>query len=887
MTTAYPPAGAPAPFPTTECRVRYGQLLYTSFDDESGAAGGWQVKDQNGDLTAQERELLTARVVTKFDVDPALPQFPTAEQIANRPARLAYAATGPGAAALWHTVDAGNDATGRPGNVMGHIVLDRDIAGASPLRPIQLWNSADWRRPYGPAEVLATTLDSAVPQPNPEITAAAAVHFLIGTSVDRQGVFRVLLDAVYAAMTGGPKVVLLTADNASAPLWISAVSYFMSPGTARRFSWTTHDKPPQAVIDIRRGMHLVMMPCEAATSLPVGDSLVVLDERDEPAVRELGSMHSASTAQIAVTPWSTLAEGVLADETMAVRLISDQDDLAEEVGDRGLSPIWPLAVAVSRRNDLSEFHRDAQHAIAEEAPAQVTTVGWLNDLVAVAAMATAPATFAEARDRLVTAADRGAGIRHAAKNYLLAAAADPANGEDPLTGVPAVQILPPSDWRPALERLWSPAATPDGDLGARALHRALVAAELLVRLAEPGPAAEEALATIAGQITATQLDVLYGSAGPGIVSELRGISVPVREAVLRPALAASAAQRDLRVLSLPLWQWVFGDENVPVDQQGHPPANPGDADRVLYPWYARALLVGVAVERIPAAWRREIAGHAVFMAVDNDSLSDERCRSLVSRLVEYAGLDAAEIIDILTRWPQRVSPGCAISTVLYGDCPPELLSLIAASHVDPDSTDTWGRCAIAGARLRGLTSGPVTRTAFRDVVTDAAPTLVQNLDTTTVGNLKQAVVDALIAACIAAEAAGQEWVRSAQTVTAALRQRIDTAGGSTAATVAAFVDAGLIDAGWIAGEAFLVRFGDSFGAHELLGQPKNRPRDKVFGDEIVSLLIERRSYDGPRDVSALRDSAWPRVRQLPAAQAEQFFNRYPKLAKEWLHDHRL
>ena len=300
MTTAYPPAGAPAPNPLAARQVRYGQLLYTSFDDESGIGGGWQIKDQSGGLTAVERELLTARVVTKFDVDPALPQFPTAEQIAARPARLAYSPTDVGAA-LWHTVDAGNDATGRPGNVMAHIVLDRDTGAPSRLRPIQLWGSPDWCRPYGAADVLSTELGKQVPAPNPEFTAAAVIHFLAGTAVDRQGTFRVLLDAVYAAMTGGPKVALLTADNTTGPLWIAAVSFFMSPGCARRFSWTTHDRPAQAVTNMRKGTHLVVVPRETATALPVVGEWVVLDELEEPTVRELGSEHIAGAAKITVT----------------------------------------------------------------------------------------------------------------------------------------------------------------------------------------------------------------------------------------------------------------------------------------------------------------------------------------------------------------------------------------------------------------------------------------------------------------------------------------------------------------------------------------------------------------------------------------------------------
>lgn len=885
MTTAYPPAGAPAPIPAAVSRARYGQLLYTSYDDASGVGGGWQVKDQNGELTSEERELLTARVVTKFDVEPALPQFPTAEQISGRPARLAYAPAGPGTGAWWHTVDAGNDATGRPGNVIAHVALDRDIAAASPLRPIQLWNSPGWLRPYGPAEVLATGLDAHLPQPNPEINADAVIRFLAGTSVDRQGVFRVLLDAVYAAMTGGPKVVLLTGDNTTGPLWIAAVSFFMSPGTARRFSWTTHDKPPQAVTDMRRDMHLVVMARDLAQALPSGD-WIIIDEQDEPAVRELGSVHATKTAQITVTPWSTLTEGVLASETMALQLLGDQDGLAEEIGDHNLSPIWPLAVAVSRRSDLAEFHRDAQHALAEEAPAHVTAVTWLDNLVSDAAAATAPATLAEARARLTTAAERGSGARHAAMHYLAAALADPDDGDGRLLDIPALRVLSAEDWESGLQQVWARVGEQGGDASGQPLRRLLIAAELLQRLAEPSPALNQVLDAVARQLTASRLDILYTPAAD-TVTRLRGVTAPVRETVLRQGLAASASERDLGMLPLAVWQWVFSDEDTPAERQAAPPPNPSAADRLLYPWYVRAQLNSVPAGRLSAQRCREIAGHAVYMALDTESSGGESCHDLITTLVTRAEFDVTEMTDVFARWPQRMSPAAAYSTVFYQDCPSELLSVIAAYHLDPAGPDIAGRCAVAAARLRLLAAIPAKPQSYTDGITTAAPALVPHLDPGRMGEICQGLADALIAVCIAGRAAGQEWVESASAVTEALQQRIDYSSGSTASIVAAFVDAGVIDPGWIAGEAFLSRFGDAFGAHALFGRPENRLRDNAFGDEIVSLLIKRRIYSGPRDVAGLRDNAWRRVRQLPAAHAEQFFSRYPKLAKEWLHDHRL
>src|ERR1700736_5328437 len=189
---------------------RYAQLIDTSFDDGSGSGGGWQVKAEVGDLSGAERQELTSRVVTRFDVAEPLPPYPTPDEINARPARLVYAPIAADAAGYWHTVDAGKDATGRPGNVSAPVLLGRHIEAPSVLRPIQLWGSPQWLRPYGAADVAAAGLTSdAIPQPSAEVTAASVITFLSGATVDRQSVFRVLLDALHAALAGGPGVMLL------------------------------------------------------------------------------------------------------------------------------------------------------------------------------------------------------------------------------------------------------------------------------------------------------------------------------------------------------------------------------------------------------------------------------------------------------------------------------------------------------------------------------------------------------------------------------------------------------------------------------------------------------------------------------------------------------
>ena len=69
--------------------TRYGQLAYTSFD-KPGSAGGWQIKQVGGALSAEEAQTLVAGVRTAFDPVEPLPAYPTPEQLERGPRRLAY-----------------------------------------------------------------------------------------------------------------------------------------------------------------------------------------------------------------------------------------------------------------------------------------------------------------------------------------------------------------------------------------------------------------------------------------------------------------------------------------------------------------------------------------------------------------------------------------------------------------------------------------------------------------------------------------------------------------------------------------------------------------------------------------------------------------------------
>ncbi|MBV6757793.1 GAP1-N2 domain-containing protein [Rhodococcus opacus] len=346
---------------------RFGQLTYTSFDapDRGRAGGGWQVKDVSDGVSAAEQEFMRAGVATRFDSPQALPQFPTPADIAARPRRLVYAPIETGGC-YWHTVPAGADASGRPGNVFAHVVVDR--APDTSVRPIERWGSPDWLAPYGADAVAVAELPGSAPAPAGMIDRAAILDFLLDPGTWRVGVLGLLLDAVDQAMHGGPGVVLGCADAENAARWIGAVSHFMSPGAAQTFGWSTFDRSSTVVDTLSRGVHLACVP--ARDAVDALDGCVVLGETDTPDLGEWGGEpHRTATGQLVpVTAWSVLAQTVLVDPGSARRALDHQDTLAAAVGDRDLANSWPLAMAVLANPELHDALPEATAVVLAQSP---------------------------------------------------------------------------------------------------------------------------------------------------------------------------------------------------------------------------------------------------------------------------------------------------------------------------------------------------------------------------------------------------------------------------------------------------------------------------------------------------------------------------------------
>lgn len=349
---------------------RYGQLAYTSFD-QPGGRGGWQVKQTTGDLSTEETQRLASGVRTAFRPVAPLPDYPTPEQLDAAPRRLEYRRWASDAAGYWHTVAAGADSTGRPGNVFAHVLLDRAPDSAPRIRPIQRWGSPAWLRPFGAAAVARAALPADPPGAAQVVTRESAIAFALDTSTWRVGTLLGLLDAVAAALDGGPPVALGVVSVEQAAQWIGLVSFLMSPGTAATLNFSTFDRADQLGPAQHAIQHLAAVPLGDLDTVPTG--FVVIDETATLSLGELGGEpHRTAAGQaIDVTAWSVMAQEALLDPQSALEVLDELDHRAAQTQDRDLHPAWPLAVTIAADAAFAAAHPEANAIITAHSPAGI------------------------------------------------------------------------------------------------------------------------------------------------------------------------------------------------------------------------------------------------------------------------------------------------------------------------------------------------------------------------------------------------------------------------------------------------------------------------------------------------------------------------------------
>ncbi|PZE36483.1 hypothetical protein [Curtobacterium sp. MCPF17_031] len=351
---------------------RWAQLTYASFDDGT-TSGGWQVKETSGVLSDDELESLRSRVVTGFNADEPIPPFPTPTQVDGLARRFTYAPLGTESPswAYWHAVQAGSDGSGRPGNVFSHVVLDRSPSEpALQLRPVLAWRSS-WLAPFGPKQVLGTSITGNPVLGTGAIGVEEVVSFLTDPAEWRSGTLAVLLDAVRATFAGGPPVVLVSDTQESVAIWVAAVSLLMSAETSRRFSFSLYERAVDLDAVIGHGLHLVAVPRADHGAVRDRTDIVVIDDSAVPSLGDPGgSPHELPDGStVPASAWSVMAQVALADAPLAAATLRAIDEVTARVGDSDLAPEWPLAMVTALRGgELLDAEDEAAQVLADHSP---------------------------------------------------------------------------------------------------------------------------------------------------------------------------------------------------------------------------------------------------------------------------------------------------------------------------------------------------------------------------------------------------------------------------------------------------------------------------------------------------------------------------------------
>lgn len=325
-----------------------GLLTYASFTapGEPGAGGGWRVGQCEGGLSDGEVRQLCGRIPTRLPGTRPVPRYPSAEEVFGLERRMAWTSApwGGGDRVFWFSTPAGEDGTGRAGNVFTQVYVFRE-GDPRPTRPSDLLFSPSLELPFGATEVNAATVAAGAPEPGTLADPEALWPWILAPAeVDRMAVLRVLLDCLAA---GRPTVVACPDDEAA--MWIAAVHLATSPRVARDLTFSTLERAGGLADAVRHGIRLLRVPPVDAAAAAAVPGVAVVDTTREPRPGEFG--HSATVltdepgapgadAAVTASAWSALADLLLRDPVAATAISRSARETPP-----GADPAWFLALA--------------------------------------------------------------------------------------------------------------------------------------------------------------------------------------------------------------------------------------------------------------------------------------------------------------------------------------------------------------------------------------------------------------------------------------------------------------------------------------------------------------------------------------------------------------
>lgn len=213
--------------------MRWTHVTYASFKGTAGR-GGWKVGSWSAHATREDLQLIAEVSPTHIETVRPFDDFISSEEIDALPRRFEYRPLTGQRSLLMQSVPAGKDATGRPGNVFTHAVIDADLDSTlQSFYPISFYRSADLLTPFRAAAVNTAELADDLGEPRPGPMSDLTLSWMMVDSMfgNRRQHFHQLQDVLQA---GESTAVLVLNNTNEAAYWIQALSSTLTPNEARR-----------------------------------------------------------------------------------------------------------------------------------------------------------------------------------------------------------------------------------------------------------------------------------------------------------------------------------------------------------------------------------------------------------------------------------------------------------------------------------------------------------------------------------------------------------------------------------------------------------------------------------------------------------------------------
>lgn len=214
---------------------------YASFKQEPGQPGGWRVRDVRGKADGASVDTLVSWVPTQLNDGSVVPAYPSREQREQLTRRYAWlpAPWNAQERVFFASTSAGQDSTGRPGNVFTYVFVPGDalIGGACARDYVR---SPSVPAPFGAIETQRIQIPTDIAEKGPLAEDHVLDLFLDGWSADTEhsplpmaysrilnapadGRRRTLLGHLARILSSGTTPVILVAPLEEADMWVAAV----------------------------------------------------------------------------------------------------------------------------------------------------------------------------------------------------------------------------------------------------------------------------------------------------------------------------------------------------------------------------------------------------------------------------------------------------------------------------------------------------------------------------------------------------------------------------------------------------------------------------------------------------------------------------------------